>query len=216
MLQLSQNIINFSKEFNKDSMDAFLAEMHRLEVAGEDEVVILINSPGGCMDALKTMLDAIYLTEMRVITVGSGMVASCAILLLMAGDARYAFKDTDLMSHPFSTLTVGNYHKLSSERQFQDRTHKFMLNHYKLHTGLDEKIIEGILLRDHDVYLTAKEAKDLNIIDDIIIPKGKPIGVKARYLDMKKKETELVRQATKIMSHVKKLQNKEEAQYEDE
>lgn len=210
MLALGHNIINFSKEFNKESMDAFLAEMHRLEEAGEDEVTIIINSPGGCIDALKTMLDAIYLTRMKVITVGSGMVASCAILLLMAGDERYAFKDADLMSHPFSTLSVGNYHKLSSEREFQDRTHKFMVNHYKLHTGLDEKIVEGILLREHDTYLTAKEAKDLNIIDDIITPKVKPIGVKARYAAQKKAYLTAVKNAEKFRIHVELLNKKEE------
>lgn len=205
MLQLGSNIICFNREFNDAALEFFMAEMRKAEESGANEVTILINSPGGSLSILKTMLDAIYLTEMKVITVASGMVASCGILLLMAGDERYAFKDADLMSHPFSTVTRGNYRKLTSSRVFEDRTHKFMVDHYKLHTGLQKEVIEGLLLEDQDVYLTAKQAKDLNIIDDIIIPKIKPIGHAEKLKSRIKRHKEAVRTAENFLTTMNKM-----------
>jgi ATP-dependent protease ClpP protease subunit len=46
-------------------------------------------------------------------------------------------------------------------------THKRMLEHYKICTGLAEAEIKTALLPPHDVYLSADEALALNICDAI-------------------------------------------------
>ncbi len=180
MESLGKNVILFNRVFNAAAVDFIYTSLKELEVAGEQEVVILINSRGGELSALKTILDMIYLTPMQVTTVGTGLVASCGFCLLMAGDIRLSFRDASLMSHQFSSGMAGKFHELASDAAQHKVIHKFMLEHYKLHTGLSEQEIEEKLLPATDKWVSPAEAYKLGVIDGIVEPRIKPIGVKAR------------------------------------
>lgn len=175
-----QNVILFNRKFDDSAVSYIFDKFQALEEAGEQEVTLLINSPGGHMHALKTILDIIYSTNLHVITVASGMAASCGFALTMAGDTRLAFKNTSFLSHQFSASSGGKLHELVADRKAQEDMNKFFIDHYMLHTGLDREKILQDLLNPSDVWLTATEALKLGIIDGIIEPKGKPIGIKAR------------------------------------
>lgn len=172
--------ILFNRKFDDDSLVAFMEKFYEIEASDAEKVVLIINSPGGSLDTLKTMLDVIYNTEMGVITVASGLAASCGFALLMAGDHRMAFDGTMLMSHQYSWGSKGKHHELTAARKAQDMTHKFMLDHYKLHTGLPEKQILTELLPAEDRWMSPQEAKDLGVIDEVIYPISKPIGIVAK------------------------------------
>lgn len=179
MLALPGETIFFNGIFNDESLEKFYKSFTEIEQKGATEVTILINSPGGSVDSLKTMLDMIYNTPMFVTTVVSGTACSCGIALLMAGDYRVAFEGSLLMSHQYSWGASGKHHELHASRKAQDLTYKFMLDHYKLHTGLDEATIKQDLLPAEDVWLDPEEALKYNIIDEIVKP-AKEIGSVAR------------------------------------
>jgi ATP-dependent Clp endopeptidase proteolytic subunit ClpP len=176
MKLLDAPVILFNKKFDDESLSVFLEKFYDVEASGSNKIGIMINSPGGSLDCLKTMLDAVYNTEMSVITIASGLAASCGFALLMAGDHRVAFDGTMLMSHQYSWGSKGKHHELTAARKAQDMTHKFMLEHYKLHTGLGEKQIQKELLPAEDRWMSPQEALALGVIDEVIYPTAKPIG----------------------------------------
>lgn len=173
--------ILFNKKFDDESLALFLSAFYELEEAGEDKINILINSPGGSVDALKTMIDVIYNTEMHVTTIATGQAASCGFLLLLVGDHRMAFDGTMLMSHQYSWGSRGKHHELAASRKAQDMTHRFMLDIYKRHTGLSENKITQELLPAEDIWISAEEALALRVIDEVIYPTtSKPLGYAAK------------------------------------
>lgn len=209
MKLLDAPVILFNKKFDDDSLAVFLEKFYELESTGAEKVGIMINSPGGSLDSLKTMLDAIYNTDMTVITIASGLAASCGFALLMAGDHRVAFDGTMLMSHQYSWGSKGKHHELTAARKAQDMTHKFMLEHYKLHTGLGEKQIQKELLPAEDRWMSPQEALALGVIDEVIYPMIKPIGkiAKEKLEEKHRKEDNLA-----IKEVVSKFTDKEFAE----
>lgn len=174
------NVILFNRKFDDSAVSFVFEKIKDLEEAGEEQATIIINSPGGHVHALKSILDILYATNLHVITVASGMAASCGFALAMAGDTRLSFKNTSFLSHQFSSASGGKLHELVADRKVQEDLNKFFIEHYMLHTGLTREKILEVLLTPSDVWLTATEALKLGVIDGILEPKGKPIGVKAR------------------------------------
>lgn len=170
----------FNTAFTEGALANFLDRVTEIEESSETEIAILINSPGGSIAVLQTMVDWIQHTELHVTTIASGLAASCGTMLLMAGDYRMAFPSAAIMSHMYSSGARGKHSDLVASRVMQDQTHKFMMDFYKLHTGLPEAVITKELLPAEDVWLTAAQAVYFNIIDSIVDPLGKPIGFKSR------------------------------------
>ena len=87
----------------------------------------------------------------------------------MAGSPvrRILTPNTSILSHQFSWGSDGKAHELFATMREFELTHQRMVDHYKLCTKLDEDIIKKSLLPPHDVWLSAKEALDLNICDAI-------------------------------------------------
>ena len=67
----------------------------------------------------------------------------------------------------FSGGTYGKSHELFSHVTELKLTTERMIDHYKKCTGLKETDIRKHLLPPHDVWLSAKEAKKLNLCDTI-------------------------------------------------
>ncbi len=199
----------FTTKFNNEFAMKFINELREIEANDNHSgAVVIINSRGGEVDALKMMLDFIHHTHLHITTVVSGMAASCGCLLAMAGDTRLAFRDAVIMSHQYSGGVGGKYIDLKSGRDYQDELHKFMVDHYKIHTGLSEKVIKEKLLPAEDVFLSAEQAKQFNIIDEVIMATPKPIGVKAKQRFDLEQDKEHLNKARQL---VKKLEGKQNA-----
>jgi ATP-dependent Clp protease protease subunit len=75
--------------------------------------------------------------------------------------------NTSILSHQWSAGTYGKEHELvASQKQF-DLTTKRMINHYRKATKLPEKVIREKLLPAQDVWLTAEEALEYNLVDNV-------------------------------------------------
>lgn len=175
--------INLFGQFNRSMLDNFMSKYQDLmsDPGKVPEAICLhINSPGGNVDVLQSILAVMYSSETHFITVSSGLAASCAFCLLMAGDERYVFPGTMLLSHQYSWGVTGKQHELVAGVRGFDLMTEFMFNHYKLHTGLSDKVIKDRLLGPSDIWLSVEEAKQLNIVDDIVMQFTKPVGAKAK------------------------------------
>lgn len=165
-------IIMLTGEFSMETVmplvtTIFEYNLMELELAPE-RITLMINSPGGRIDCCLTLIDAMQTSEVPVDTMASGLAASCGIMVLMAGDTRFASKTAQMMSHQYAAGSQGKEHELYSRVKAFEHTSEWMVDHYRECTGLSEKKIRKHLLGPTDVWLSAQEALSFNIIDKVI------------------------------------------------
>jgi len=87
MLLKTRSIL-ISGEINKDLADKAIKDLLILENESSEPVKIFINSPGGDVDAGYAIFDMIRFINAPVTTIGMGLVASAAVLVLLAVPAE--------------------------------------------------------------------------------------------------------------------------------
>ena len=129
----------------------------------------MICSPGGEMPPCFALIDIMKGSGIPIHTLGLGMIASCGLLLFISGEKghRILTPNTSILSHQFSWGSHGKEHELFAQVKEFELSTKRMIEHYKKCTGLDEEQIREFLLPPQDVWLSAKEAKKLNICDAV-------------------------------------------------
>lgn len=134
-----------------------------------DHLTLIINSPGGHVNDAFAILDIMKGSPLPVHTVGLGQIASCGLIIFMGGARghRILTPNTCILSHQYSWGTRGKEHELIAVQKEFDLTSQRIMNHYKEHTGLKEKVIREKLLPPHDCWLSAEEALELNLCDEI-------------------------------------------------
>ena len=130
---------------------------------------MMINSPGGDVSACFALVDAMKGSKIPVRTIGLGMIASCGLLLFIAGEKghRTLTPNTSILSHQWSWGSSGKVHELFATVREFELTSKRLLEHYKKCTGLSEKTIRQILLPPQDVWLDSKEALKYKLCDRV-------------------------------------------------
>jgi ATP-dependent Clp protease protease subunit len=130
---------------------------------------IVINSPGGDLNAAFAVIDVMNGCPFPIHTVGLGQIASAGFMMFINGTKghRVLTPNTSIMSHQWSWGSWGKEHELVAVTKEFELTSERMMNHYKKCTGMNEKKIREYLLPATDVYLSAKEAKKLGICDKI-------------------------------------------------
>jgi ATP-dependent protease ClpP protease subunit len=134
-----------------------------------DNIIVLINSHGGCMDSTMNMVGAFRASDITITTVATGVCMSGGLMLAMAGDVRYVDEYCNVMSHTLSTESPENAKHADLQIWLDNvKLHtKKMVMHYMEHTGLDKQTVKKQLLpKNGEVYLTAKEAIEFNLFDD--------------------------------------------------
>jgi ATP-dependent Clp protease protease subunit len=132
------------------------------------KLVIWITSNGGEVESAFAIVDAMRLSTIPITTWGIGVVASSALMILMAGSVRYLTENTVVMSHQFDTDIGGKYHELVSAVSGMEITKRLILKHYSRYTDLSDDVIKGELLPPHDVWLTADDAVRYNLADSVL------------------------------------------------
>ena len=133
-------------------------------------ITLVINSPGGEVSSMFQLVDVMKSSKIPVHTVGQGLVASCGIMTLMAGEPgfRTVTHNTTIMSHSWSGGAAGT----SFDMEAASKNHEFlterMLQHYKKCTGKSLSYINKHLVRPNDIYLRPEEAVKHGIVDEVI------------------------------------------------
>ena len=158
-------------EVNDESARAVVTRLLALEAeSSEQEIVLYINSPGGSASDGMAVYDAMQSIGSPVSTVCMGMAASMGSVLLAAGarGRRFAWPHARIMIH--QPLIMGTITGSSTDLDIRAREIVRLreeINHlYACHTGQDvEKISQDT---DRDFFMSAQEARDYGLIDDII------------------------------------------------
>ncbi|SFK67642.1 MULTISPECIES: ATP-dependent Clp endopeptidase proteolytic subunit ClpP [Falsiroseomonas] len=138
------------------------------------DIAFYINSPGGVVTAGLAMYDTMQYIRSPVSTVCIGMAASAGSLLLTAGakGKRYALPNSQVMIHQPSGGAQGQATDIAIQAREILKTRERLNRIYVHHTGqaLDE--IERKMERD--TYMTAEEARDFGLIDQVVEQRPAP------------------------------------------
>jgi ATP-dependent Clp protease protease subunit len=159
-----------------DDMVANLVIAQLLFLESEDpdkDVFLYINSPGGAVYSGLAMYDTIQYIKPQVTTICVGIAASMAALLLAAGSKgkRFALPHSRVLIHqPHMQGGVGGQAtdieiQAKEILKVRDIGNKILVHH----TGQPLEKIERDV--DRDYWMSAEEAKEYGIIDDIFSKK---------------------------------------------
>ena len=163
-------IIFLGTPVSDEVANAVMAQLLCLQsMDSERDIEIYINSPGGSFTALTAIYDTMRYIKPDVRTVCLGQAASAAAVILAAGTKgkRLALPNSRILIH--QPATEGGYGQ-SSDLEIQAkeilRIRSLMEGMLASDTGRDAEEISKDIERDK--YLTAEEAKEYGIIDDIL------------------------------------------------
>ena len=166
---LKDRIIFLGTEINDDVANIIIAQMLFLESEDPDkQITLYINSPGGVITAGLAIYDTMQYVKCPVSTICLGQAASMAAWLLAAGHKglRKALPNSRVMIHQPLGGARGQQTDIEIQAKeilyLRDKMNKIM----ERHTGqLASKIKEDT---ERDRYLSAVDAKEYGIIDDVI------------------------------------------------
>ncbi|MBE3582538.1 MAG: ATP-dependent Clp endopeptidase proteolytic subunit ClpP [Limnochordaceae bacterium] len=147
-----------------------IAQLLFLESEDPDkDINIYINSPGGVVYAGLAIYDTMQYIKPDVSTICVGMAASMAALLLAAGTKgkRYALPYSRIMIHQPSGGAQGQATEIEIEAREVLRVRRTLDEILVKHTGQPMERIEKDT--DRNFYMTAQEAKEYGIIDDVMV-----------------------------------------------
>jgi ATP-dependent Clp protease protease subunit len=132
------------------------------------DIAFYINSPGGVVTAGLAMYDTMQYIRSPVSTVCIGMAASAGSLLLMAGakGKRFALPNSQVMIHQPSGGAQGQATDIEIQAREIIKTRARLNSLYAHHTGQAIDEIERRMERD--TYMTAEEARDFGLIDQVV------------------------------------------------
>jgi len=165
-----ERIIFLGVQIDDASANDVMAQLLCLESADPDrEISMYINSPGGSFTALMAVYDTMQFIRPDIQTVCLGQAASAAAVLLAAGTPgrRLAVKNARIMIHqPAVEGIYGQVSDLEIQAAEISRIRKLLEATLAKHSGRTEEQVRLDIERDK--ILTADEAKDYGIVDEII------------------------------------------------
>lgn len=155
-----------------DSHTANLVVAQLLYLAGEDskrDIKLYINSPGGSVYDGLAIIDTMNYIQPDVQTIGIGLQASMGAMLLSCGakGKRFLLPNSRVMIHQPSYGT--NPAKVTDQEiEYKEGLYlkKTLIEMLAKNTGKDKAQIERDM--DRDNWMSAEEAKDYGIVDEVI------------------------------------------------
>ena len=169
---LKDRIIFLGGEVTDDSANLIVAQMLFLEMEDPDaDIMLYINSPGGSVYAGMAIYDTMKYLKCDVSTVCIGMAASMGAFLLAAGakGKRKALPNAEIMIHQVSSGTQGQATDIQIHAEQILKIKRRLNEELAKNTGKPLEEVSRDVERDH--FLTAEEAKEYGIIDEIIPPR---------------------------------------------
>ena len=171
---LKDRLVFLSGEIDDNVANLVVAQLLFLEMEDPDaDISLYINSPGGSVTAGMAIYDTMQYIKPAVRTVCVGMAASMGAFLLMAGEKgkRLALPNAEVMIHQPLGGAQGQATDVAIRAEWLMRTKKKMIGMMADMTGQPLEKVQQDCERDY--FMTAQEALDYHIIDEIYQPRAK-------------------------------------------
>jgi len=129
-------------------------------------LTVRINSPGGDVWDGMSIFNMLSQYQATTTVVIEGIAASVASVIAMAGDSVKAAELSQIMIHDSWTIAMGNEQQLRELADVLAKIDTQIAEVYAKRSGKSEDYFRE--LQNKDTYLTAAEAKDIGLVDEII------------------------------------------------
>ncbi|GAB3078010.1 ATP-dependent Clp protease proteolytic subunit [Corynebacterium aquatimens] len=164
-----ERIVFLGTQVDDTSANDVMAQLLVLESQDPDrDITMYINSPGGSFTALMAIYDTMQYVRPDVQTVCLGQAASAAAVILAAGapGKRAALPNARVLIHqPATEGTRGQVSDLEIQAAEIERMRRLMEETLARHSGRTAEQVR--IDTDRDKILTAEEAKEYGIIDQV-------------------------------------------------
>lgn len=167
---LEDRIIFLTGEINDAVADTVVAQLIFLEGKDPDkDICLYINSPGGSVTAGLAIYDTMNYIKCDVSTICIGMAASMGAFLLSSGTKgkRYALPNSEIMIHQPLGGAQGQASDIKIQADHIIKTKQRLNRILSANSGKPYEIVEKDT--DRDNYLSAEEAKEYGLIDEIFV-----------------------------------------------
>jgi ATP-dependent Clp protease protease subunit len=174
---LRERIVFLGTQVDDDVADSLVAQLLFLDAEDpEKDIQLYINSPGGSVTAGMAIYDTMQQIRPNIVTICYGLAASMGAFLLTAGTRgkRMSLPNSRIMIHQ----PLGGAQGQAVDIEIQAKEilyHKRKLNELlAYHTGqpLDKVEVDT----DRDFFMSAAEAKDYGLIDQVITKQNIPLS----------------------------------------
>ena len=166
---LKERIIFLGEEVNEVTASLIVAQMLFLEAEDpEKDIQFYINSPGGSVTAGMAIYDTMQYIKCDVATNCMGMAASMGAFLLAGGakGKRMALPNAEIMNHQPLGGAQGQATEIEIAAKHILQTKQRLNRILAENTGKDYDVIAADTERDN--WMTAEEAKEYGLIDEVI------------------------------------------------
>ncbi|MFT4298449.1 MAG: ATP-dependent Clp protease proteolytic subunit [Aeromicrobium sp.] len=171
-------IIFLGTPISDDVANAVIAQLLCLQVMESDrDISIYINSPGGSFTAMTAIYDTMRYLKPDVQTFVLGQAASAAAVLLAAGTPgkRYALPNSRILIHqPYTEGTGGQISDLEIQANEIQRMRTLMEEMIANASGKSPEDVSKDV--DRDKILTAQQALEYGLIDQVLDTLKKPVS----------------------------------------
>ena len=165
---LKERIIILTGEIDDAMSSSICAQLLYLASISKDPIQMYINSPGGSVSAGLAIYDVMKYISCEIATIGMGMCASMAAVLLCAGEKgkRSALQNAEIMIHQPSGGAKGQETEIRIVAENILKTRNRLNEILAANTGKSVEEISRDTERDN--YMTAQEAVAYGLIDSVV------------------------------------------------
>lgn len=175
-LELRQNPVMIRvNKFNEESATEFSQQMAMAHNTGQSIIPVVIDSYGGEVYSLMSMISSIRNSEIPVATIVEGKAMSCGVILFSCGHEglRFVTPEATLMIHDVSSGAFGKNEEIQASAKETDRLNKMI---YTILADNCKKprdyFTKEVKRRGRaDWFITPSKAKKMGLADHIGLPK---------------------------------------------
>lgn len=170
-----QPVIIRVNKFDEASAKDFNNRMAAAQSTGQPVVPVVIDSYGGQVYSLMSMISAIKSSDIPVATIVEGKAMSCGAVLLSFGEQglRFADENATIMIHDVSSGGRGKIEELKADVAEADRLDEKIFTMMARNCGKkDDYFKKKVFNKKHaDWFMGAEEAKRHGLVNHIRVPK---------------------------------------------
>ncbi|EUJ18106.1 ATP-dependent Clp endopeptidase proteolytic subunit ClpP [Listeria aquatica] len=170
---LKDRIIMLGSPIDDNVANSIVSQLLFLDAQDpEKDIFLYINSPGGSISAGMAIYDTMNFVKADVQTIGMGMAASMGSFLLAAGEKgkRFALPNSEIMIHQPLGGAQGQATEIEIAARHILKIKERMNQILSDKTGQPLEVIARDT--DRDNFMTAEQAKEYGLIDDIVVNKA--------------------------------------------
>lgn len=127
-----------------------------------------INSSGGYVDDMWSLIDIILSSKTPIYTYCTGYAMSAGFQIFLAGHKRFISKHAKLLYHQISGCNWGKYMDMKQDFKDTERDQNEIIKYILTKTKIPKEKLDEVIEKKIDWYIYSDEAIKLGIADEII------------------------------------------------